>query len=466
MTAAPTEVRGPLVLARDHRRASFAGLTLARVLTQPFGLVMGTYLTLVVATRASSAIAITFALTAHKYLSALVFPIAGRLSDRTRTRRGRRVPYLVGGLAVSGVAVGALSLVGGYWPLVVAIVVARESAVVQRIARFTVTPDVFGRSRWLRAVLTMGVVTMLPGAAVLAMIRFTWKQDDPTTWGLTYQLAAAGLVLAAIVVAALVREAPGSHEAAERAARVSWRVELDRVLQLPNARVLLATGALLAAAGASTGRLFAVWATRTLDASAADLVDLSVATAVLGIVAGVPGVWLAGRAHPRTLAVTAAVVGGVATGAHVLVTDLWMVAVAATVAVPFTVAAVAAGIPQLLRLIPPGESLGESIGLVAGPLGVVTSVVASLSAVLVDASGDYRSIWLVASAFTLGAAVALSRLRVPEGEERTDLRQLLADLRRTERGGGGLFGGTVEDDDVVADGVPVVPVRTAAAPST
>ena len=449
MTALPVEVRG--ATGPDHRRASFAGLTLARVLTQPFGLVMGTYLTLVVATRASTALAITFALTAHKYLSLLVFPVAGRLSDRTRSPRGRRVPYLVGGLAVSGAAVWALSFVGGYWPLVLAIVVAREAAVVQRIARFTVTPDVFGRSRWLRAVLTMGAVTMLPGAAVLAVIRFTWKQDDPSTWGLTYQLAAVGLVLAAIAVAALVREAPGSHEAAERAAAVSWRVELARVLQLPNAKVLLVAGGLLAAAGASTGRLFAVWANRQLGAGAADLVDLSIATGVLGIVAGLPGLWIAGRVHPRTLAVAAALLGGVATAAHFLVTDLWMVAVLATVAVPLTVAAVAAGIPQLLHLVPPGESLGESIGLVAGPLGVVTSLAAYSSALLVDAFDDYRLIWLVAGGLTLAAAVALGRLRVPPGEERTDLRKLLAQLRRSDRGRGGLFGGTVDDADVLAE---------------
>lgn len=446
--AAPVEVRAP---GRDHRRASFAGLTLSRVCSQPFGLVMGTYLTLLVATRASSALAITFALTAHKYLSFLVFPIAGRMSDRTLARLGRRVPYMVGGLLVTAVAVWSFTVVDGYWPLVVAVVVAREAAIVQRIARFAITPDVFGRSRWIRAVASIAVVTVLPGAAILGVIRFTWEQDDPSTWHLTYRLAAVGLVVAAIAVACLVREAPASHLAAERAARASWRDELERLLALPNAKVFVVAGALLAAAGASTGRLFPVWANRVLGAGAPELVDISILTGALGVVVAAPGLWLAGKAHPRTLAVVAASVGGLATAAHVFVTELWMFAVAATIAVPFTVAAVAAGIPLLLRLIPPGESLGESVGMVAGPLALVTSIAAYGSAALVDVFDDYRLIWLVAGGFTLLAAGALSRMRVPEGEERTNVRALAASLRRgaATGGRGGLFGGTVEDADVL-----------------
>jgi MFS family permease len=449
------EVRGAPA-ASDHRRASFVGLTLSRVFMQPFGLIMGTYLTLLVATRASSALAITFATTAHKYFSVLVFPVAGRLSDRTLARLGRRVPYIVGGLLVSAVAVWSFTFVGGYWPLVVAIVVAREAAIVQRVARFAVTPDVFGRSRWLRALVAMGLVTMLPGAAILAVIRFTWKQDDPTTWNLTYRLAAVGLVLAAIAVGALVREAHGSHVAAERAARRSWRDEARALLVLPNARVFLVTAALLGAAGAATSRLFPVWAHEVLGAGAPQLVDISILTGVLGAIAAVPGFFLASRAHPRTLAVAAALFGAAATGAHVFVTELWMFAVLATIVIPLTVAAVVAGIPLALRLVPPGESLGESIGMIAGPFSLATSVAAYLSAFVVDAYGDYRLIWIVAAVFTFAAAFALARLQVPEGEERTDVRAMLRGLReRSRSGGGGLFGGEVADEDVLAE-APIV----------
>ncbi len=435
--------------ARDHRRSSFVGLALARIGTQPYGLVMGSYLTLLVATRASTAVAITFATTAHKYLSFFVFPAAGRLSDRTQASFGRRVPYMVGGLVVAAIAVWLFPVVPGYWALVAVIVIAREAAIVQRVARFAVTPDVFGRSRWVRAVLSMGLVTLLPGFVVLGVIRFTWHQDDPSTWGLTYRLAAVGLLVAAVATGLWVREAPASQVAAERAAATSWRAELRALLEIPNAKVLLVAGVLLGAAGAATSRLFPVWANHVLGAGAPELVDISVLTTVLGVIAAVPGVFLASRAHPRTLAVSAAVVGALAAAAHVFVTELWMFAVAATVAVPLAVAAIVAGIPILLRLVPPGESLGESIGLFAGPFSLLTSVAAYASAVLVDASGDYRLIWLVAAVFTAGAALALVRLEVPEGEERTDVRGLLREARAG--GSGGLFAGTVAAADVLGD---------------
>jgi predicted MFS family arabinose efflux permease len=129
------------------------------------------------------------------------------------------------------------------------------------------------------------------------------------------------------------------------------------------------------------------------------------------------------------------------------------VAALATAAIPLTVAAVAAGIPLALRLVPPGESLGESIGMVAGPFSLATSVAAYLSAALVDAFDDYRLIWVVAAVFTFAAAFALARMQVPEGEERTDVRGMLRGLRERARsgGGGGLFGGEVADEDVLAE---------------
>jgi hypothetical protein len=347
--------------------------------------------------------------------------------------------------------VWSFTLVRGYWPLVLAIVVAREAAIVQRVARFAVTPDVFGRSRWIRAVVTMGLVTAIPGAGILAVIRFTWKQDDPTTWNLTYRLAAVGLVLGAVAIGALVREAHGSQVAAERAARKSWRDEARGLLDLPNAKVLVVTAALLGAAGAATGRLFPVWAHEVLGAGAPELVDLSILTGVLGALAAVPGLWLAGQAHPRTLAVTAALFGAAATFAHVFVTELWMFAVAATIAIPLAVAAIVAGLPMGLRLVPPGESLGESIGMVAGPFALVTSIAAYVSAAVVDVFDDYRLIWVVAAAFTLASAFSLARLQVPEGEERVDVRALLRQLRTRTDPGGGLFGGEVADEDVLAE---------------
>src|SRR5205814_271705 len=83
---------------------------------------------LLLATRVHSAFAITFALTVHRYVTAVIFPVVGRLSDRTTGRFGRRVPYMAIGLVVMAGAVWSLSVLPGYWLLGASLVLASIAA--------------------------------------------------------------------------------------------------------------------------------------------------------------------------------------------------------------------------------------------------------------------------------------------------------------------------------------------------
>jgi Na+/melibiose symporter-like transporter len=359
---------------------------------------------------------------------------------------------MVAGLVLTSVAVWGFSVVDGYWPLVAMVVLAREASVVHRVASFGATPDIFGRSRWVIALVALTVTTLVPGALTLAFIRATWDQDDPSTWDPTFRLAAVGLAIAAVVVALLVREAPASRAAAAAAARRTWREELRMLLAMPNLPVLLAGGFLLAAAAASTARLLPVWANEVMGAGGKEMVDASVASSI-GFVLTLPlGLWLAARFHPRRLAVAACLFGAAVTFGHVWVTTLWVFIAAAIVVMPLTVAAVVAGVPLLLRIVPRAENVGESYGMLAGPVGIGTSVAAYASAATVDVLGDYRVIWAFSAAFLVGAAVAFSRLAVPPELARTDVNALLRQARDAGRGGAGrLFGGTVEERDVLGE---------------
>ncbi len=458
-TASAEPTAGP---KGDHRRASFAGLIVARMGSRPYSSVMGNYLSLLVASRASSALAIFFALSAHRVIAAITYPVAGRLSDRTTANLGRRVPYMVGGLVTMGAAVWAMTLVQSYWALALAVLVARQAAVFNWLARFTSVPDIFGRSRWALALASVFVTSLLPSAAILAVIRFTWDQDDPSTWNLTFRLAAAGLFVAAIVVAVFIREAPASRTAARLARDTSWRDEIRDVLAAPNAKILIATGALLIGAGAATGRLLPVWANRHMGIGGAELVDASVATTI-GTVLAVPiGLWLGQRAHPRLLTVAACGFGAAVTFGHWFVTELWMFVTAAIVTVPLATAAILSVIPLVLKVIPRADNLGESVGMVLGPMVLGSTLAGFLSAGLVDLVGDYRTIWLISGGFLTLGALALTRLDVPEEHARANLRHLLREARRLSGGprtpgapdqpsglAGRLFGGKVEDADVL-----------------
>jgi MFS family permease len=444
----------------DHRRSSFGGLILARMGSRPYGSVMGNYLTLLVASRASSALAIFLALSGHRVIAAVTYPVAGRLSDRTTARLGRRVPYMVGGLATMGAAVWMMTVVDSYWALLIAVLVARQAAVFNWLARFTSIPDIFGRSRWALAFASVFVTSILPSAAILAVIRFTWDQDDPSTWSLTFRLAAAGLLIAAVAVALFVREAPAARTAARIARDTSWLDEVRDVLALPNAKVLVTAGALLIGAGAATGRLLPVWAHEHMGAGAPQLVDASVATTI-GTIAVVPiGLWLGQRAHPRLLTVAACIFGAAVTFGHWFVTELWMFVAAAIVTVPLATAAILSVIPLVLKIIPRADNLGESVGMVFGPVVLGSTLAGLMSAALVDARGDYRIIWLVSGVFLVLTALVLTRLAVPAEHTRVSLRRLLDEVRRLahpaaapasgERGiVGRLFGGRVDDRDVL-----------------
>src|SRR5579863_5772657 len=96
------------------RLRSFIGLTLGLVGPRANLAVSGVLLTLLVSSRASSALAITFALTANRLVGWLAYPLLGRASDRTAGRAGRRAPYMAAGLLIMGVCTWSYTLVSGY----------------------------------------------------------------------------------------------------------------------------------------------------------------------------------------------------------------------------------------------------------------------------------------------------------------------------------------------------------------
>jgi MFS family permease len=423
------------------------GLALGNLCQQPWGQVVGPYLTLLVASRETNAVAITFALTAHRLVTSVGLPIVGRLSDKSTGRSGRRVPLIASGTAVAAVAVAAMTRTHGYWPLFACIVVARVALQLAIIGRVGVTPDVFGRQRWAKAAGAVAIVGFLPGVVMLGVIRSTWKQNDPSSWSLTFLLAAGGLAIGAACVALFVREAPAAQEVAEVAAAGSWRTEIDRLRAIPNARRLLVAGALLAASLAATSRLLPVWARDQLHLGGAGFANVTLALGVIGVVLVPIGVVLGSRAHPRLLAVSAAIVGAISAAACAEITDVrWFVGLTA-LTVPLTVAAGVALVPQFIDLFPKGDSVGQAFGQIAGPVGMLTAAVALATAVVVDAVGSTSAIWFVSAALLVALAVVFAGLRIEDGA-RTDVRDL---LRRARHAGlrHGLFDGTVGVEDVL-----------------
>lgn len=440
---------------RDRLR-NFTGLALARVGPRAFEVVHGTFLTLLVGARTGSAFMAAFAVTAHRLFSWLILPLSGRWSDSSRSRLGRRAPFLGGGLVVMGIATYAYTVVGGYWPLVACIFVARIANTSRQIAAVAVVPETFGRSRWLRALIVTGIAGAVIALSVRVTVIATWDEADPSTWNISFRMAAGFMVAAGVIVLLFVRDSRAARElAARETEKESLRQRIDEILEVPNARLLLASLFLTVAASGATARLLPLYNREALGAGGAEQSSAAIAAAVLGLLVSIPaGVWLSRRAKRRTLAVAAQLGGALGALAHVVLTDIWQSVAIGVVTGAFGVAAVIVLADLVLQLLPRSGGMGERVGLAAGPLALVGVVSTYLAAVSVDLTGSYRTMWLLPAGLGLVNAALMTRLWVPPWSERVDVRAFFRDQARAARRRGSrrssLFGGEVDVDDVDA----------------
>jgi len=424
VTAAPDGAAGPTEPAAEgggvdaSRVRSFLGLSIGLVGPRANLAVSGVLITLFVQQRASGALAVTFALTASRLFSWLTYPVAGRLSDRTRTRVGRRTPYMAVSLIVMGVATWMFTVVSGYWALVVMILIASQAASVFSLTNVAVVPEVFGRSRWLKALVLTTVLGTLASWTIKATVITTWKQSDPTTWNLPFQVAGVIMALTGIAVLLLVREAPSAARGAlaDRTGRARpARDELRDILAGPNAKVLVAGSLLFWAGIGSTGYVAILFFQRVLHAGASAQTIAGLATGIpvfmIGIALGVPlSRWLT----PMQLAIGAPLLGAVLAGVQYFDTHLWQAVVLSYIGAPFIGAYIIVMAPLLLQLLPRAGGLGERLGVLLSPFNLVSVVLAYVAAAVVDATGNYRLIWLFPAATGLGHALVNTRLKYPE----------------------------------------------------
>ncbi len=399
------------------RVRSFVGLSIGLVGPQANLAVSGVLITLYVQQRASGALAVTFALTADRLVSWLTFPVVGRISDRSHSRVGRRTPFMAASLIVMGVSTWMFTVVHGYWPLVLLILIAGQASAVFTLTNVAVVPEVFGRSRWIKALLLTTVLGELASLTIKGTVIASWKQSDPATWNLPFQVAAAIMVGVGIVVLLLVREAPTATYGAEvdrkQRARPT-RDELRDILAGPNAKVLIGGSLLFWSGVGSTAYVAILFFQRVLHAGASAQTIAGLATSVpifvVGIALGIP---LSRKLTPMQLAIGAPLVGAVLAGVQYFDTHLWQAVVLSYIGAPFVGAYLIVMAPLLLQLLPRAGGLGERLGVLLAPFNLCSVVLAYIAALVIDATGNYRLIWLFPAATGLAHATVNCWLKYP-----------------------------------------------------
>lgn len=443
----------------DSRRVrSFVGLVLGRLGPRAHGAVSGTFLTLLVAEHTRSLFWVTFALTAHRFVTWAAHPIAGRLSDGSDTRIGRRVPFMAGGLLIAALCTALYINVDGYWPLVALMILARLAFVAYSLPAYAVTPETFGGSRWLRAVVAISVGGIVVATSIRVTVLATWDQDDLSTWSAAYYLAAGYILFAALAIVLLVREAPADHRPERVVEPAQWRATIRTALQAPNAKVVLSGLLLAVSAGGAFDRIYPIYARDVLGAGGDDLAAAGFAEVLLVIVLLPLSWWLAGHVPRRALAVTTGIVWTAVALAHLWVDALWQSVALIAVGSAFVIGTFVALGSLYLRIIPRSGGLGQRVGLAIAPILVAEMIARFGSALAYDlVFKDYAVIWIITAALALPAGLVILFLRLPPWAARADLaygRKALRDILWGKRRTRHLFRGELDPGD--ADGVALL----------
>lgn len=447
----------PLLSATDQsidprRIRSFVGLVLGRLGPRAHGAVAGIFLVLLVAEHTDSLFMVTFALTAHRILTWIINPLAGRWSDRSQTSLGRRVPFMAGGLLIGGVCTALYTRAPSYWALVGLLVLARIAFVAYIIPAAAVTPEAFGNSRWLRAGAAVTVGGIVVGLSIRGTVIATWDQNDPSTWTPAYVLAAIYVIGSGLAIALLVREAPGTKILSKQHVSHDLRSTVRSVLAMPNAPLLLSSVLLANASGGAFSRAYPIYARDVLGAGGDAQAGGGIAAAVLACIAFPFGWWLAGRVSRKQTALWAGITGAGAALAHLWITELWQSIVLFALSGAFLTAAVISLVPLYLAILPRQGGLGERLGLILSPLLLSGMIAAFGTGLLFDVLvHDYRAVWIPTAVLGLAGGVVLLWLKLPPGAERADPRsgaKLLLKILWGRPDSRRLFRGELADHDV------------------
>jgi Na+/melibiose symporter-like transporter len=440
------------------RVRSFIGLSLGRLGPRAFGAVAGIFLALLVAERTESLLMVTFALTAHRIVTWIAFPLAGRMSDRSHMSMGRRVPYMGGGLIVAGVCTALFTHADSFWALVGLLMITRLAMVAYTLPSAAITPEAFGRSRWVRAGVAVAVLGGIVGLSIRLTAIATWNQDDPSTWSTSYYLSAAYIVFAGLAIVLLVREVPAAKELAKDHPTERFRATLRSVLEAPNAAPLLWTLLCSVAAGGAFSRAYPIYAEDVLGAGGDALSAAGIWSALLGIVLFPLSLVLAAKLSRKHNLFWAAITGGGTAVAHLWVTDLWQSVVLGAFSGIFLVASSITLAPMYLQILPRKGGLAERIGVGFAPILIAGMVAAFLTGFAYDVVvEDYRVIWIPTAIFSFGAGLPLLWMKIPAYAKHADLKHGWLTVKRLlwgKKEGRELFRGDIDHHE--ADGAALI----------
>jgi Na+/melibiose symporter-like transporter len=129
-------------------------------------------------------------------------PLVGALSDRTRSRWGRRRPHVAWGTAVALAGAGGLAVAGGTWSYALAFLVLQAGSNAATAAYQALLPDLVPRSQRGSASGFLGLMTILGNAASFGLAAVLLASASASRPGVIRSGAAAFYAVTIVVLAA------------------------------------------------------------------------------------------------------------------------------------------------------------------------------------------------------------------------------------------------------------------------
>lgn len=413
-------------LDRSQTRRNFWVLVAAQAAASGYLALRSGFLGALVATTTTSALAITFAVTVHRWVVPVVAPVIGRLSD-VRSDGGRRRPFMSWGLMTIGISLWAMAVVPrNYWTLAALAALAALGWAAYRIPRFSATPDLFGQKVWAGMVVSFALAGAGPNFVVQATVARTWDRNASISFG----VAAAACSVGALAVWRFLEEPKISQaEAAASAQQMSLRERVRFVISERNLLVLLAAGGIVTIAASPVAPLYVVYAGRVLGVGPRTVATAAIVGGLVSLPL-IPFVALLAARLPRKAAGVGCATLGVALAVCAYQTSSIVTLTVLGVITELVGVAVAVSLGTLLLDLFPRKVLAEIAGMWTAATTVGSVTVSYITSVAVEASGNWRLIWIPLVLGSAGALVALSFLDIPATHRRLDLSDLRRSLRR------------------------------------
>ncbi|UCE87231.1 MAG: MFS transporter [Deltaproteobacteria bacterium] len=344
-------------------------------------------------------------------VSALVNPAVGRLSDRTWTRFGRRMPYALVGVPLSTLVLFAIPSSPGYAALLGLFLLRAVSISVGGVPLMSIIPDRITSAARGRAMSLFLLAGGVGAIAIQAAGKLYWERD----FALVFYLTGALALVFAVPPLFFIREprpSPEDLRTARGASRLGPRAMLAAVVRADPMALFLVSATLRYLGAGIIVTYLTLFAVTDLDVAVG---DAALAMAVAGgvrLALALPAGRLADTQGRKGLVLGATIASAVLYLLTALaVRDLaGLYAVLLVAAVIGTIEMTASG-PLFMDLLP-AHRRGELTGVNMVLGNVCRGVGALLGGAAFAWTGGYRASYATAALCFAVSALILARLRV------------------------------------------------------